>query len=205
MKPLKAWFLPSSRDVLALLRSQLDTVDQVLEVVGRWVRGDIAAERAVPRLRELVLTEQAQRRDLHAAVRASFSTPLEAEDIFELGERLGEQAESAYALVREADLSATPPDPPLRDMVVATEMIRDPLGRALRALPDTAAAGYADQAIDNLATVEHAYRAAIADLENEPDLRREVRRRELYQRADHLARRCELVARRTWYAVCKSQ
>ncbi|HVK24003.1 MAG TPA: hypothetical protein VM677_21835 [Actinokineospora sp.] len=205
MKPLRAWFLPSSRDVLGLLRTQLDTVDRVLAIVSRWARGDIDTASAVPLLRELVITEQTQRRDLHAAVRASFSTPLEAEDIFELGERLGEQAESAYALVREADLSATPPDPCLLDMIKAIETIRSPLSEALRALPSTAAATPADQAIDNLADAEHAYRAAIGDLENEPDLRREVRRRELYQRAEHLARRCELVARRTWYAVCKSQ
>jgi hypothetical protein len=80
-----------------------------------------------------------------------------------------------------------------------------PLGAAIRALRDSHAAPLADQALEQLTLAEHAYRVAIADLESETDLRRELRRREQYRRCELLAEAIQHLARRTWYAVYKSQ
>ena len=54
-----------------------------------------------------------------------------------------------------------------------------PLGAAIRALPDSHAAPLADEALEQLTLAEHAYREAIAELESETDLRRELRRRSI--------------------------
>ena len=78
-----------------------------------------------------------------------------------------------------------------------------PLGAAIRALPDSHAAPLADEALEQLTLAEHAYREAIADLESETDLRRELR--EQYRRCELLAEAIQHLARRTWYAVYKSQ
>ena len=80
-----------------------------------------------------------------------------------------------------------------------------PLGVAIRALRDSHAAPLADEALEPLTLAEHAYREAIADLESETDLRRELRRREQYRRCELLAEAIQPLARRTWYAVYKSQ
>ncbi len=76
-------------------------------------------EDTIGQLRSLLATEHETRRRLHTQVRASFSTPLAAEDLFELAERLGAVSERAYGVAREAELSRTAPDPRLGQQVVA--------------------------------------------------------------------------------------
>ena len=134
-----------------------------------------------------------------------FQYPLAAEDLFELAERLGAVSERAYGVAREAELSRTAPDPRLGQQVEAIAAAMTPLGAAIRALPDSHAAPLADEALEQLTLAEHAYREAIADLESETDLRRELRRREQYRRCELLAEAIQHLARRTWYAVYKSQ
>ena len=101
--------------------------------------------------------------------------------------------------------TCTEPDPCLVALLDTLAAAAVPLAEGLRALPGGAAAIYADRAIEALLPAEHAYRAAIADLEREPDLRMEARRRELYRRAEHLHDAILRVSRRTWYAVYKAQ
>ena len=100
---------------------------------------------------------------------------------------------------------ALAPDPRLGQQVEAIAAAMTPLGAAIRALPDSHAAPLADQALEQLTLAEHAYREAIADLESETDLRRELRRREQYRRCELLAEAVQHLARRTWHAVYKSQ
>ncbi|MBE1493919.1 hypothetical protein H4696_001019 [Amycolatopsis lexingtonensis] len=199
MRLPKTWFLPHNPDVLGLLRDQADTVGDVLTALAGWARGlPTGGELHTP-----LLVQSAERREVLVAVRDAFSTPIEAEDVFELAERLGEIAEAAYMLVRESDLSRTPPDDHLRAMVLTVVTAFDLLHQALDVLPHGEAAGIADQALTAVDAAEHAYRRAIAGLETEPDLRREMRLRELYRRAEHLALAVQRLGRRTWYAVCK--
>lgn len=199
MRSPKTWFLPHNPDVLGLLRDQADTVADVLTALAGWARGlPTGGELHTP-----LLVQSAERREVLMAVRQAFSAPLAAEDLFELAERLGEISEAAYALVRESDLSRTPPDDHLCALVLTAVTAFDMLHEALDALPHTEAAGRAEAALSSLDAAEHAYRRAIAGLETEPDPRREMRLRELYRRAEHLASAVQRLGRRTWYAVCK--
>ena len=112
-------------------------------------------EDTIGQLRSLLATEHETRRRLHTQVRASFSTPLAAEDLFELTERLGAVSERAYGVAREAELSRTAPDPRLGQQVEAIAAAMTPLGAAIRALPDSHAAPLADQALEQLTLAEH--------------------------------------------------
>ncbi len=204
MRLPRAWFLPETHDVLGTVTAQLDIVETMISVLATWCAGT-GGEDTVVQLRSLLATEHETRRRLHIQVRSSFSTPLAAEDLFELGERLGGVAERAYAVAREAELSRTPPDPRLGRQVEAIGAAMTSLAAAIRALPHEHAATLADESLDQLTRAEHAYRDAIADLERETDLRRELRRREQYRRTELLAEAMQHLARRTWYAVYKSQ
>ncbi len=199
-----AWFLPRNIDVLGRLSEQLRIVERAVATVSGWSRGQ-STEDAVSELREFTRVELEQRRLLNTAIRSSFSTPLEAEDLFEFGELLGEIVQSGYALVREADLSQTGPDPCLRAIVEAIANGLSPLAEAVRALPQERAAQLADKSLSLLTAAEHRYRDAIADLEGEQDLRQELRRRELYRRCEHLQTATQEMARRVWYSVFKTE
>ncbi|MBJ8346994.1 hypothetical protein [Antrihabitans sp. YC2-6] len=204
MKLPHAWFLPETYDILGTLIEQLDIVEQSFSILAAWCAGADGADPIIA-MRALIVQEHVRRRRLHTQVRSSFSTPLGAEDLFELGERLGEICERSYAVVREAELSHTATDPCLGLQVDAIERALVPLGAAIHALPHARAGKLADESLELLTAAEHAYRTAIADLESETDLRRELRRRELYRRAEHLTDAVRGAARRTWYAVYKSQ
>ncbi len=204
MRLPRAWFLPETHDILGTLAQQLDIVEEAFDVLVQWCAATDGDDPIVT-LRGLIELEHDHRRRLQVQVRSSFSTPLGAEDLFELGEHLGEIAERSYAIVREAELSRTEPDGSLGLQVAAIGGAMTPLGAAIRALPHGRAATLADDALQHMVLAEHAYRGAIADLEQEDDPRRDVRRRELYRRGEHLADAVQHAARRTWYAVYKSQ
>lgn len=204
MRLPRAWFLPETHDILGTLAEQLGVVEEAFGVLSKWCAG-AEGDDPIVELRRLIHIEHECRRRLHVQVRSSFSTPLGAEDLFELGERLGEIAERSYAVVREAELTRTPPDPCLGLQVEAIGAAMTPLVAAIRALPHGKAATMADQSLEQLVLAEHAYRGALADLETENDLRRDLRRRELYRRCELLANAVQHAARRTWYAVYKSQ
>lgn len=201
---MRAWFLPRGRDVLDLLCRQGQVVQAAVTAAAEWSKGHDRADQAVERLRALCTQERSDRRQLLAAVRESFSTPLEPEDLFELAERLGAVADAAYAVVREAELTRTAPDEGLRTMLSAALAPVVTLQEALGQLPRGGAAQAADLAADQLRAVDHAYRQATAALADEPDLRVEIRRRALHRRAEHLSVAVGRVAHRTWYAVAKA-
>jgi uncharacterized protein Yka (UPF0111/DUF47 family) len=199
-----AWFLPRDQDTLGLLRIQADGAVAAVRSAADWADGTTATAAASAGLRDLRTEQGARRRAVHAAVRASFSTPIDAEDIVELSERLHDLVEAAYVLVRESELSRTGPDASLAAGVTAVREATAGLREALTALPADRAADLADRAARELGGAEHAYREAIGRLEDEPDLRREVRLRELYRLMDHLAGQASRVAHRVWYAVSKA-
>lgn len=199
MRLPKTWFVPHNPDVLGLLRDQADTVGDLLTALAGWARGlPTGGELHTP-----LLVQSAERRQVLVAARSAVGTPIQAEDVFELAERLGEIADAAYLLVRESDLSRTPPDDHLMAIVLTVVTAFDMLHKALDALPHTDAAAEADAALSALDAAEHAFRRAIAGLETEPDPRRELRLRELYRRAEHLALAVQRLGRRTWYAAGK--
>jgi hypothetical protein len=198
VKPSEARLLPAESDVLGLLRAQAHTVDGVVQTVIAWARGQCAAQAAAGRIHELLADEQRYRRALHTVVRASFSTPLERQDLVELADLHYELAADAYALVREAHLSGIAPDPGVAGIVEIVASGTLFLLEATYALPDPHAGDIADRALGELSAADQAYRAALAGLDETMDVRRELRLREVYRRAEHLADSAARIARRSW-------
>lgn len=203
MRLLHAWFLPREDDVLGELSRQAEAADEAVRLFASWAAGTSAVEATSARLRELRQIGEERRRAVHASIRASFSTPLDAEDLFELAERLAEVIDAAYTLVREAQLTDTETDPGLLALAAAAEHVSAQLLRAIRLLPRAEAAAAVDEATVWFHKSEHAYRHAVVSLQVESDVQRELRRRELYRRAEHLTAALSRVGRRTWYAVAK--
>lgn len=202
MKTPKSWFLPDDEPVLALLGAQWRTVENTLDTVVSWSRGSLTLAEVTTALDQAEDQEREQRRTLHSRVRAAFSTPLDAEDIYELGERIGMFHRQLYLLVREAGASNTAPDEGLEEILSAVSAAASPLSAALMMLPASEAANVADDAAERLEAADQAYRAALGRLAHD-DVHLELCRRELYRRAEHVTEAAARIAHRTWYAVCK--
>jgi len=196
------WFLPDDEPILALLVAQWETVETTLGAVVSWASGTTGLAEVKRLVEEADDREREERRTLHSRVRAAFSTPLDAEDIYELGERIGMFHRQLYLLVREADASATPPDSGLAGILAAVSAAATPLGDALKVLPASAAANVADEAAERLEAADHAYRVALS-APPQDDIRLEFSQRELYRRAEHVTEAATRIAHRAWYAVCK--
>ncbi|MFR9730071.1 hypothetical protein ACL03H_12650 [Saccharopolyspora sp. MS10] len=141
MRLPRAWFLPPQHDVLAMLLDQADTSRDAVELLGRWVRRELAA--------------------------------LE-------------------------------PDPGTTEIVQAIGAASRACRLAVSMLPHPGAAEVAEEAGRLLEPAEHGYRSAIIALDAEADLRAEIRRRELYRRAEHATTAMARVLHRIWYAVSKT-
>ena len=202
MKRARSWFLPSDEPILSVLTAQWAAVDETLRAVWSWTQQAATLAEANGVLREAGQREHDLRRRLHRGVRAAFWTPLDAEDIYELGERIGMVQRQLHLLLREADASNTSPDDGLAGILSAVVAASAPLGRAITMLPSDEAATTADEAAEQLEAADHAYRLALAGL-TEDDIRHEISLRELYRRGEHVTEAAARVAHRTWYAVCK--
>ena len=201
----EAWFLPADSDALGLLRAQASVVDEVVGVLAQWARDELDVQIAADRIRGLLMGERAYRQVLSTAARSGAGVPLDPEDLFDLGERYDDLAVAAYAVVREAQLSGTGPDGGLAGILAAVTGGTSALLEAVAALPAPQAAELAEQAIDDLAATDRAYRAAIAGLQDEYDPFRELLRRELYRRAEQVAACAARVAQRARHAVAKAR
>lgn len=202
MKTPRAWFLPATEDLLGLLFAQWSTTRISLDDVRSWADGAMSMADATRALIAAIDREREQQRALHKRVRSAFSTPLDAEDIYELGERISKLHRQLYLLLREADLGGTAPDDGLRSMLMQVVNACDLLDTAISALPLPAASDAADEATDCLEGADGAYRAAVRETRNN-DLRVELQQREMYRRAEQVVDAALAIAHRTWYAVSK--
>jgi uncharacterized protein len=198
----RVWFLPRAPDVLGQLVHQGEITVSGLEALDRWARGDPAAgdevrasEHASDEARRVALT----------TLRRAFVTPVDPEDLFELSERLDRVMNQAKDLVREAELLAMAPDPPMAEMSRLALIGVRKLVEAFPVLPRTGdgATEAADAAIHQQREIEHVYRQAMSSLLNTDDLREVAGRRELYRRCSRMGDAVEHVANRIWYAVVK--
>jgi uncharacterized protein len=201
MKPAR-WFLPHEPDVLGLLTRQLAVTREGMEAFSQWARGDQAAELTV-RDREHRADEI--RRDLHAALRIAFVTPLEPEDLYALSRWSDKVLNDAKDTVRESEVMACPPDGALAEMAAllaeATTRLEEAVGH-LGSDSDLASKA-ADAAVKCDRRVERVYRAAMAALLETDDLREVTARRELYRRGSRIGETVVDVAERIQYAVVK--
>ncbi len=197
------WFLPESPDVLGMLSEQASLTVEGTDALVAWTAGTPGA---AGRLRELEHLADDRKRELRRALSASFMTPLEPEDIFELSRGLDEILNSAKNAVREADVMGTAPDRAIgemsREIAEGTRQIAAAFGVLENGGGEPATAA-ADRATKAKRRVEHTYREAMSALIEVDDLRDVAARRELYRRLVRTADRLADVAERVWYAVLK--
>ena len=199
---MKHWFLPDSPDVIGLLLHQADVTIHGLDAFAAWSAGDEVGAQAV---RDAEHEADDVRRELHRALRQAFSTPLDAEDLYALSERLDSVLNGAKNAVREAEVMQICPDAPLASMAVELAAAVEHLRTSFAALTTDAdaATDAADAAIRREREMERIYRKAMSDLLEVEELREVIGRRELYRRYARLGDELVRVAERVWYALVK--
>lgn len=199
---MRHWFLPETPDVLGVLREQAEQTVEGLRAFADWSAGDAARERAV---RDAEHEADAIRRRLLGQLRAAFSTPMDAEDIYELSERLDTVLNDAKNAVREAELINLRPNAALAEMAGAVLDGAMHLRDAFAAFPNDADAATecADAATKCERVLERRYRVAMSDLLGEDELHEVMSWREMYRRYARLGDALVRVAERIWYAAVK--
>jgi hypothetical protein len=196
------WFLPHTPDLIGLLKKQADVTVQGMEAFAAWSAGDTT------KADELRATEHAAddaRRQVLGELRAAFTTPLDAEDIYELSERLDAVLNAAKNAAREAEVMGLTPDAALAEMARnATEGVRHIASAFVVLTKDgTKATTEADAAIACERHIERLYRTAMSKLLDVDDVGQVTAWREMYRRYARLGEALVQVAERVWYAVVK--
>ncbi len=203
MRRVKArWFLPENGDVLGLLGVQMQVTLGGMEAFARWGGGAIADADTV---RTAEHEADDCRRSLAAAVRESFTTPLEPEDLFELSRGLDDVINGAKNTVREADALSMPPNEAMAEMCAELAEGVQRLSGAFAALGHDPAAATVEStaAIKAQRNLERTYRAAMSKLIDTDDLREVAGRQELYRRLARISDAIVGVADRVMYATVK--
>lgn len=205
-----SWFLPENPDVLGMLRRQAEVTDEGMEALTAWAAGD---EEAGLRVRDAEHHAEDAKRSLRLAIKEAFITPIGAEDIFVLSDRLDSVMNGAKNAVREAELMALGPDETLVGMAgFLAEGVHHLIdafanlerhGGKDRGQAATDAADAADAAIKAQRQLERVYRKGMGSLLEVSDLREVMGRRELYRRFSRLSEDITEVAERVWYASVK--
>ncbi len=208
---LSRWFLPEAPDVLGMLVAQADVSVEAVQALVRWAEGD---PDAADQVRDAEHRADDHKSDLRAALRSSFLTPLNAEDLYALSERMDAAVNQTKDAVREAEVMAMDPGPAEREMA---ELLAEGMGHlatAFRALAQAEggarshpipheATECADLAIKCQRHLERAYRRSMSALIDDPDLREVMGRRELLRRLARVGDTLVEVAERVWYAAVK--
>jgi uncharacterized protein len=196
------WFLPEQPDLLGMLRQQLDVTREGMDTLVEWTRGDVTKGDAI---RALEHRADEHKRELEAALTTAFTTPLEPEDLYTLSRGIDWILTHSKDLVRESDVMACPPDPPLADMceqlAKSVHLVSDAV--ALLGTDSDRATEKANEALRAARQIEKIYREAMAALVAVDDLREVMSRRELYRRVARIGEVVVEVGERVWYAVVK--
>jgi uncharacterized protein Yka (UPF0111/DUF47 family) len=208
---LSRWFLPEAPDVLGMLVAQAGVSVEGMDALVRWTEGDADAADDV---RDAEHRADATKRTLRAALRSSFLTPLDAEDVYAMSERLDAALNQAKDAVREAEVMAMAPGAAEREMATLLAHGTRHLADAFQSLAATergprsspiprSATECADLAIKDQRRLERAYRKAMSALVEVDDLREVMGRRELLRRLARVGDTLIEVAERIWYAAVK--
>src|SRR5690606_18586884 len=103
---LSRWFLPDTPDVLGMLVAQAGVTVEGMDALVRWAEGDAGAGDEV---RDAEHRADDHKHDLRRALRSSLLTPLDAEDLYALSERLDAALNQAKDAVREAEVMEMSP------------------------------------------------------------------------------------------------
>ena len=199
---VQRWFLPDSPDVIGMLRRQLDVTTEGVDTLVEWARGDASKADAI---RSLEHRGDEHKRELEAALTTAFTTPLEPEDLYTLSRGIDWILNLSKDLVRESEVMACPPDPPLAEMCAALAASVHLVSDAVQLLGTKSeeATDKANAALRAQRQIEKVYREAMASLVGIDDMREVMSRRELYRRVARIGEVVVDVAERVWYAVVK--
>jgi uncharacterized protein Yka (UPF0111/DUF47 family) len=196
----RRWFLPETPDVVGMLRDQAAITVEGMDALVAWAHGETAA---ADRVRDCEHRADECKRALRQALTASFTTPLEPEDLFELSRSLDTALNGAKDLVREAEVMGAAPDRAMAEMVTLLAEGARHLSTAFEGLSGTGATEPADAAVKSQRRLERVYRQAMSALVQEGDPREVAARRELYRRISRTSDDLVDVAERVWYSVLK--
>jgi uncharacterized protein Yka (UPF0111/DUF47 family) len=198
----RRWFLPDSPDVIGMLLEQAAITVEGMDALVAWAGGEVAA---ADRVRDCEHRADERKRALRQALTASFTTPLEPEDLFELSRGLDTALNGVKDLVREAEVMGAAPDEAMAAMAALLAEGARHLAEAFAGIRDTDATEAADAAIKSQRRVERVYRDAMSALLQDGDLREVAARRELYRRISRTSDELVEVAERVWYSVLKQR
>jgi uncharacterized protein Yka (UPF0111/DUF47 family) len=202
------WFFPETPDVLGMLGAQAGVTVQGLEALLAWAASGGDPSEA-ERVRDMEHAADDRKRDLRKALTEAFITPLDAEDLYTMSERLDALMNGAKDAVRESEVMGLAPDEYVAGMV---EFLVDGVRQLHKAFAKlkTEGAGEAgpatvaaDAAIKAQRHLERVYRKAASALIDVEDLREVMGRREVYRRVSRLSDMIVEVAERVWYATVK--
>jgi uncharacterized protein Yka (UPF0111/DUF47 family) len=200
-----SWFLPESPDVLGLLCRQAEVTQEGMLALCAWAGGD---PEAAQRVRECEHRADDAKKELRRLLTVAFTTPIDAEDIYVMSERLDAVLNGAKDTVREAEIMGIAPDEAVAAMA---ELLADGVKRLTGAFSqlgrnrhgDGAATAAADAAVKTQRQLERVYRKAASALLTVDDLREVIGRRELYRRFSRVSETLIEAADRVWYATVK--
>lgn len=196
------WFLPETPDVLGMLLAQAAVTVDAMHAFAGWASGDQTQADVVRRLEH---EADDRKKEVRRALRVAFTTPVDAEDLYVLSQRLDAVVNGAKDTIRESEVTDTPPDDATAEMAKLLSDGAEHLAAGLAAVArdDVTATDAADAAIKCQRAVEKVYRNAMSALLGVDDLREVMSRRELYRRMARIADTVDEVAERIWYAVVK--
>jgi uncharacterized protein Yka (UPF0111/DUF47 family) len=201
----RTWFLPATLDVIALLRAQAAVTIEGIGALVEWAGGD---DSGAERVREREHAADDRKRELFAALTESFTTPVDAEDLYMMSKHLDDVMNGAKDAVRECEVMALRPDEHVEKMAASILEGVQHLDEAFRLLraeekDDRSATAAADEAIKSERHLERAYRHAMSALLEVDDLREVMGRRELYRRFSRIGDSVIEAAERVWYSTLK--
>ena len=183
-------------------KRQFATTGEGVDALVAWAHGDASKANVV---RALEQEGDEHKRELELALRTAFTTPLEPEDLYTLSRGIEWILNLSKDLVRESEVMACPPDPPLAEMCTALQrsvhLLAEAIERARRRSDE--ATEKANEALKAQRQLEKVYRDAMASLLDVPDLREVTARRELYRRMARMGDIVVDVAERVWYTMVK--
>jgi uncharacterized protein len=206
MARIRSWFLPENPDVLGMLNAQAAATIEGMAALTAWAAGDPTGS---DRLRASEHSADEHKRTLQAALQTAFVTPIGAEDLYVLSQRLDAVLNGAKDAVRESEVIEMPPDEPVKAMcdLIATGVgyLASAFERLARRSDDDGpgATDAADEAISSQRDLERVYRKAMSALLGETDLREVMGRREMYRRFSRISEVVIEVAERVWYTSVK--
>ncbi len=205
----RSWFLPETPDVLGMLQRQAGVTCEGMQALVAWANGE---PEAAKRVQEVEHRADDTKRELRRALTIAFTTPIDAEDLYVMSERLDAVLNGAKDMVREAEVMAIAPDQAGAAMAALLAKGVGDLAVAFRRLSpgrrrkgEAGATDAADAAVKSQRQLERVYRQAASSLLKVEDLREVMGRRELYRRFSRISETLIEAADRVWYATVKER